>query len=195
MSTAQVTQNARPRKQLADELDRLEDQLQRHDAILDALSEGLNAAVVDAARQGTEAAVKAAVVELLTNPTLRTALHGASARPEESRPSAWVKLKAVVRRAAARVRTAVGAAATTASTWAGKATAAVGRVVARVRASAHVRLAVRTLAAAGALAGLVRVGAVRRFLDLAHRMRSVVSNTLAAAGRWAQLTRLRLAHG
>ena len=88
MSTTELTSNARPRKQLSDQLDRLEDQIQRHDRILDALSEGLNDAVTDAARQGTEAAVKAAVVTLLTDPDLRTALHTASAPPRDACPSA-----------------------------------------------------------------------------------------------------------
>ena len=40
--------NGRPRKQLADELDRLSDLLNRQDRVIDALAEGLNGAVADA---------------------------------------------------------------------------------------------------------------------------------------------------
>ena len=51
--TATATMNGKPRrKQLADQLDRL-------DGIIDALAEGLNGAVADAAREGTRQAVKA----------------------------------------------------------------------------------------------------------------------------------------
>src|SRR4051812_19026608 len=65
MSTATVTTNGRrARKQLSDQLDRL-------DAILDALAEGLPGAVADACREGARQAVKDAVVEILTNPELR----------------------------------------------------------------------------------------------------------------------------
>src|SRR6476619_7557448 len=100
MSTA-VT-NGKPRKQLSDQLDRLEEQLQRHDQVLDALSEGLNGAVADAAREGTRTAVKDAVIELLTDPGLRTALHAATAPLAEARPPLSDRLMAKVRQAAAR---------------------------------------------------------------------------------------------
>src|SRR4051812_49341922 len=147
MSTSQVMPNARPRKQLADQLDRLEEQLQRHDAVLDALAEGLNGAVADAAREGTAAAVRAAVVTLLTDPDLRTALHTASAPPRDPRPSPWDRLKAAVQAAATRVKAAARTAAAAVAARTARGAAAVGRVLARVRDSAHVRAAVRVLAA------------------------------------------------
>jgi hypothetical protein len=97
-----TTLNGKPRKQLADELDRMTAQLDRADAILDALSEGLNGAVTDAAKEGTRTAVKDAVIELLTDPDLRAALHKASAPPPEDRPTVWARFKARVREAAER---------------------------------------------------------------------------------------------
>jgi hypothetical protein len=91
MTTATVTNDRPQRKQLSDQLDRL-------DGILDALSEGLNGAVTDAAREGTRLAVRDAIVEILTDPTLRTRLHEASA-PEPpvlppQKPGWWSRLKA-----------------------------------------------------------------------------------------------------
>lgn len=62
---SETTINGRPkRKQLSEQLDRL-------DGIIDALAEGLNKAVADAAREGTRLAVKDAILEILTNPELR----------------------------------------------------------------------------------------------------------------------------
>jgi hypothetical protein len=108
--------NGKPRKQLADELDRMTSQLDRADAILDALSEGLNGAVAEATKEGTRLAVKEAVVELLTDPDLRDALHRASAPLAEAKPTLWERLKAKVRQASERAaavtrsaRQAVGA--------------------------------------------------------------------------------------
>ena len=101
-----ATMNGKPRKQLSDELSRLEAQLDRHDTILDALSEGLTGAVKDAATDGTRLAVKDAVVEILTDPALRAALHAASAPPAraEGGRSAWDRLKAKVRAAADKAK-------------------------------------------------------------------------------------------
>ena len=92
MSTA--TQNgAPPRKQLADQLDRL-------DRVLDGLSEGLMGAITDAVRDGTRLAVKDAVVEILTDPALRAKLLQAaspspapSPAPVEPKPGFWTRLK------------------------------------------------------------------------------------------------------
>ena len=106
-TTTTPTMNGKPRKQLADQLDRL-------DGIIDALADGLNQAVIDAAREGTRLAVKDAIVEIMTNPELRALL--APARPESTpapaapppeavtpkpkTPGLWARLKAKV--AAAR---------------------------------------------------------------------------------------------
>jgi hypothetical protein len=100
--------NGKPqRKQLADQLDRL-------DGIIDALADGLNQAVIDAAREGTRLAVKDAIVEIMTNPELRALLAPAHPEPtpapvppqpeavtlEPKKPGTWTRIKAKV--AAAR---------------------------------------------------------------------------------------------
>lgn len=101
--SATTTTNGKPqRKQLSDQLDRL-------DGIIDALAEGLNQAVADAAREGTRLAVKDAIIEIMTNPDLRalftagvpkTTVTTAPPEPEMAKPSLWARIKAKV--AAAR---------------------------------------------------------------------------------------------
>jgi len=67
--SATATLNGKPqsRKQLADQLDRL-------DSIIDALAEGLPGAVADACRDGARLAVKDAIIEIISNPDLRALL-------------------------------------------------------------------------------------------------------------------------
>ncbi len=105
--SATDTMNGKPqRKQLADQLDRL-------DWIIDALAAGLNQAVADAAREGTRLAVKDAIVEIMTNPELRAMLAPERSEPAPAvvapppaaalapkKPGPWARLKARV--AAAR---------------------------------------------------------------------------------------------
>src|SRR3954466_13612237 len=134
--TTTTAPNGRPRRQLADQLDRLDGQMDRADRILDALSEGLDGAVRDATREGTRLAVKEAVIELLTDPDLRASLHQASAPPARARPSAWQRLTAGVRRARARAADAVRATVAAGAARVTCAAAAVGRLMGRVRASA-----------------------------------------------------------
>src|SRR4051812_19341182 len=193
MTTTQDLPNARPRKQLADQLDRLDEQLQRHDQILDALAEGLNAAVTDAARQGTEQAVKAAVVTLLTDPDLRTALHTASAPPRDARLSAWDRLKAAVRSAAARVTQAARATVAAVAHRVVLGVAAVGRAVARARGWVYVRAAARALTAGLAVLALVRAGAAGRLVSLAGRARTAAIGRVAVVRAWARATGCRAA--
>src|SRR5580692_509468 len=72
--SASTTLNGRPqRKQLSDQLDRL-------DTIIDALAEALPGAVADACREGARAAVKDAIVEILTNAEFQSLL--SKVRPE-----------------------------------------------------------------------------------------------------------------
>src|SRR5450432_2066002 len=59
-----MTNGRAPRKQLSDQLDRL-------DSIIDGLCDGLPAAVAAAAQEGTRQAVKDAIVEIISNPELR----------------------------------------------------------------------------------------------------------------------------
>jgi hypothetical protein len=94
VNTATIPNAKPPRKQLSDQLDRL-------DSILDGLGDGLNGAVADAAREGTRLAVHDAIVEMMTNPTLRTKLHQSTApeTPAEpvhanEKPSFWKRMKA-----------------------------------------------------------------------------------------------------
>jgi hypothetical protein len=93
MSTPTISNAKLPRKQLSDQLDRL-------DSILDGLGEGLNGAVADAAREGTRLAVRDAIVEIMTDAALRAKLHNASvpetpAEPtrENEKPGFWKRMK------------------------------------------------------------------------------------------------------
>src|SRR4051812_43193327 len=86
--TTKTNANGQERKTLASQLDRL-------DAILDALGVGLNEAVASAVQEvvGTAvtAAVQAAVVEVLTNPELLDRLRPTPAQPEPT-PSLFGRL-------------------------------------------------------------------------------------------------------
>lgn len=98
-----ATTNGRPRKQLSDQLDRL-------DAILDGLADALNESVAEAAKSGVRDAVREAVVQMMTDSTLRTALHEATA-PAVKKPSVGERFRARVRKTVASVKYAVCAAA------------------------------------------------------------------------------------
>jgi len=87
-ATATPSTNGKPtRKQLADQLDRL-------DSIIDLLADGLPQAVADATREGARQAVRDVILELLTNPELRTLIAGLAPAaqpapaPEPSAPPA-----------------------------------------------------------------------------------------------------------
>jgi hypothetical protein len=107
--TTTLTPNGKPRKQLSDQLDRMDEQLARQDAVIDALADGLNQAVGDAAKVGVKEAVQAAVVELLTSIELRAALHQATAPPAAARPTAWDRLKAFGRKVVEKGRAVTAA--------------------------------------------------------------------------------------
>jgi hypothetical protein len=103
LTSATITNSKPPRKQLSDQLDRI-------DLILDALSEGLNGAVADAAREGTRLAVRDAVVEIMTDPTLRARLREAAAPESAAAPTSspgspgfWARMKAKASQATAAV--------------------------------------------------------------------------------------------
>ena len=96
MSATSTIANGRPqRKLLSEELDRL-------DSIIDALAEGLPEAVAAAAREGTRAAVKDAILEIVSNPELRALLQNsatvappapAPSEPVATGPSLWTRIK------------------------------------------------------------------------------------------------------
>lgn len=109
-----------PRKQLGDQLDRL-------DGILEVLAEALPGAVADACREGAKQAMTEAVVELLANPDVRALLAGRvnpppvpPPPPADPQPTWWERAKAKVRElkdaAVARTRSAATAVALTART-------------------------------------------------------------------------------
>jgi hypothetical protein len=149
-----TTLNGKPRKQLAEELDRMTAQLDRADAILDALSEGLNGAVAEATKEGTRLAVKEAVVELLTDPDLRDALHRASAPLAEAQPTLWERMKAKARQAGERAAALTQAARRAVTTKAGEAKA----VLAGAAAPAWVAWKLRKAALVGLGIGVVVAG-------------------------------------
>jgi len=91
-----------PRKQSGDQLDRF-------DSILDGLSGALNQSVADAAREGVKGAVKDAVIEMLTDPDLRAALHQATMPAREAKPSFWQRVKTRIREGASTAGLAVSA--------------------------------------------------------------------------------------
>ena len=102
MSATTATNGKPQRKQLSEQLDRL-------DSIIDCLAEGLNQAVADACREGTRLAVKDVLIEVMSNPELRAmvAPHAPTpapappdSPPEPKKPGLWARVKAKV--AAAR---------------------------------------------------------------------------------------------
>jgi hypothetical protein len=169
--SATATINGKPRKQLSDQLDRL-------DRIIDALGDALPEAVSDAAREGTRTAVKEAILEILANPDLRNVVLAATpvepARIEPTpKPTLWARVKARV--AAAK-------------------DALVGRCRA---ATAAVREKVRTLTAALPVRQILTIGAVVGivvgFFSYAcpHTLSAVISGLAGACtavaalvGRW-----------
>jgi hypothetical protein len=90
--------NGKPRKQLSDQLDRL-------DEIINGLGECLPEAVADATRDGVRLAFRDVVAELVTDPTilerLRTALEPEIV-PVAPEPSPFARLKALARSVAAK---------------------------------------------------------------------------------------------
>ena len=68
-----------PRKQLSDQLNRL-------DGILDTLADGLPEAVGDAVRTGTQAALQQLLIETLTNPDTLALLRAALAPSVAAQP-------------------------------------------------------------------------------------------------------------
>jgi hypothetical protein len=96
VNAASISKGTQQRKQQSDQLDRL-------DSILDALSEGLNGAVADAAREGTRLAVKDAIIEIMTDPTLRNRLHEATAPEPAPKTGLWAWAKAKTGQAVAAV--------------------------------------------------------------------------------------------
>ena len=158
-----ATTNGKPRRQLADQLDRL-------DGIIDALSDGLNQAVADAARDGTRAAIADILKDLLTDPEVMHLVRTAAGTPpatttSDGRPSLLARVGRAVRSAVGglveRVRSIVRGVAvkTAAVTSRMAATAGYVRTVAAVVPLMMARVPRRYAAviglAVGSVAGLV----------------------------------------
>ena len=168
-----ATTNGRPRKQLSDQLDRL-------DTIIDALAEGLPGAVADACREGARAAMKDAIIEIVTNPELRALLAPATPAqtdaaapppapepaPGPEVPGLWGRLKAKF----AAARDAVGGAVTGAKEAVAARCRAVRDAVGALGAAAGETLRVRRVLLVG-----LGIGAVVGVACL------VMPQTLAAA--------------
>ncbi|CAN5597037.1 hypothetical protein BH11PLA2_BH11PLA2_45740 [soil metagenome] len=97
--------NGRPRKQLSDQLDRL-------DEVINGLEEFLPQAMADAARDGIRQAFRDVVAEVMTDPTvlerLRTALVSDMVPlTVVPKPSAFARLKAFIHGVAAKATAAV----------------------------------------------------------------------------------------
>jgi hypothetical protein len=119
--TATMTNGPAKRRQLADELDRL-------DNIIEGLANGLPEAVASATREGARQAVRDVIVELVSNPELRGLIAGlapprvveaAPAVPPEAaapRPGFWARAKSAAATAVGRCRAAVATATATAKT-------------------------------------------------------------------------------
>ena len=124
--SATATNSKPAREQLTDQLDRL-------DAMIDTLGDGLNAAVADACREGARAAVREVLLELIANPDLLAAVRSTVPAPlpsDEPSPvlpppakspaapakSLWGRIKTTARKASQAV---TGAARTLLKTVAG----------------------------------------------------------------------------
>jgi hypothetical protein len=183
--SATLTNNRPERKQLSDQLDRL-------DLILDGLAEALNESVRDASRAGVREAVKEAVVELLTSAELRTALLQASALEVEPKPSRWNRLREKIRHTAERVKAGVAQAAAAVAARVVDAVSAVGRLVNKARQSGPVRTTVRLFLCVAALAVVVRFVAVRGIGAIGSSIQSIVVTAIERAREWIASTVHRL---
>jgi hypothetical protein len=155
--TMTATNGQPKRKQLSDQLDRLDEQMNRLDSVLDALAEGLNQAVVDAAREGSRLAMKEAVIEILTDAELRASLHRASGPSTVAAPSPAPAKAGFWARAKAKAASALQATAQACSAAAEATTAKVKHVVTNITGSTralHRVVNLKTLALVGLGAGL-----------------------------------------
>jgi len=189
-----ATMNGKPRKQLSDELARLEAQLDRHDTILDALSEGLTGAVTDAAKDGTRMAVKDAVVEILTDPTLRAALYAASAPPAgPKRESVWDRLKAKVRAAADTAKLKMSAVGTVIRGWVGAARAKAAGVGAAARVAWRLKMVALVAVGVGAVVAGVAYVAGHGVAAALSGVGATVTAVVVQAGLWVRRAARKLA--
>ena len=167
-----------PRKQLSEQLDRL-------DGVIDALDEGLKGAVADAVRDAVGAAVQEAVqavlVQMLTNPDLQRMVRQAAApteppHKEQDKPR---ERKSLLSRAWGRVRSAVSACADGFST--AVSLARLGWAVAGARTRALVMAGAAALAGAAYAARARIAQAARGVADYVSGNAGVLMRRLAPA--------------
>ena len=178
-----------PRKQLSDQLDRM-------DEMINGLEEFLPVAVADAARDGIRQAFRDVLGELVADPAMLDKLRaglGAEATPIPAKPSAWARLKAVIRSAAAKVVRVVG-------TVRRKITTGIRTtcVAAKTRVA---RWSLVSLPVKSVLGASLAVGLVVTFVSLSapHVFAAIVSGVAAAittafvqVGRWLRRQRTML---
>ena len=167
---ATMSLNGKPRKQLSDQLDRM-------DEILDVLGEGLTGAVVEAMKAGTALAVKQALVEILTNPELLATIRGVLP-PATVAEGAELGLPSVPARASLWSRLKAKAVAAHSTT-----VAAVSRVTARVATAAKATRDGMVHAAASVLGRVMMVKQqVAAAVDVARLVRHAKRVLLLAVG-------------
>ncbi|QEL17655.1 hypothetical protein [Limnoglobus roseus] len=166
MSVTAACPNGRPRKQLSDQLDRL-------DGIIDVLADALPEAVRDAVRDGMADALRQLVAETLADPTTLALVRHAVAPPPPGPPA---PAPGPSRRAAFLARCRAGLAAVRAGgVAAGRAAAAAVRVrVARCRA--------------GVAAARARAAAVAGVVHVAWHLKRAAAVGLAAGGAVAAVS-------
>jgi hypothetical protein len=189
--SVETVNNGRPRKQLSDQLDRLDEQLLQVDRVLDALSDGLDGAIRDATKEGTRIAVKEAVIELLTNPELRNALHAASTPPAEAKPSFWSRMKSKARQTVAAVKDGVVSAATAVASRVASACTAVGRLVTKARESRQFRTAAKIIVGIGAVTAIARYAASRGVGTMFLMIKMFVVDRVVRIKGWLRSSVLR----
>jgi hypothetical protein len=89
MTTTKTNTNGQPRKQLSEQIDRLDATLERMDGVLDAMSNGLNEAVQTAVETAVAIAVRQAIenvmTELIANPAVQEMLKQKMSPPPENK--------------------------------------------------------------------------------------------------------------
>ncbi len=168
------------RKQLADQIDRLE-------SVLDGLADGLNGAVADAARDGTRAAVKEILVEVLSDPEVLAMLQ-AKAAPQTSpvsnvpaAPSVFSRVRQAVGMAAVAVGREVKTVAQKVASLAKNAVLKVKGVVAELKDAATFAARTITESSKGRRIALVSI-AIGAVVAVLSQVNHTVASVLSGAG-------------
>ncbi len=174
MSVLTQPLNGRPqRKQLSDQLDRL-------DGIIDCLADGLNQAVTDAVRDGSQAALRQLIQDGLTNPaTLDLLRHALAANPAPATPS---RTSLFLTRCKAGITSAVSVVADTVTCVVATVTARTASVMRVCRLGWHLKRAVAVALGVGTLVGAVAL--------VSHPVATLLSGVGAAVATFGVQTSL-----